>query len=153
MVCISLKVNPLLTNDFVCKVCSFACSAVFSFHRFQQWFTLAQSEFGTVLRTCWKTQVGAPKLKAHRRKCIPIVSGCFRRSGRWDVVLAAQDCRACWTSFGLWNVCCSESQCYAKRELPQKLDGEWPESIFHHVGSQSASYLLSVQCEVLSRVS
>ena len=34
-----------------------------------------------------------------------------------------------------------------------KLDDEWPESIFHHVGSQSASYLLSVQCEVLSRVS
>ena len=33
------------------------------------------------------------------------------------------------------------------------LDDEWPESIFHHVGSQSASYLLSVQCEVLSRVS
>ena len=32
-----------------------------------------------------------------------------------------------------------------------KLDDEWPESIFHHVGSQSASYLLSVQCEVLSR--
>ena len=25
-----------------------------------------------------------------------------------------------------------------------KLDDEWPESIFHHVGSQSASYLLSV---------
>ena len=35
----------------------------------------------------------------------------------------------------------------------QKLDDEWPESIFHQVGSQSASYLLSVQCEVLSRVS
>ena len=34
-----------------------------------------------------------------------------------------------------------------------QLDDEWPESIFHHVGSQSASYLLSVQCEVLSRVS
>ena len=34
-----------------------------------------------------------------------------------------------------------------------KLDDEWPESIFHHVGSQSVSYLLSVQCEVLSRVS
>ena len=34
-----------------------------------------------------------------------------------------------------------------------KLDDEWPESIFHHVGSQRASYLLSVQCEVLSRVS
>ena len=35
----------------------------------------------------------------------------------------------------------------------EKLDDEWPESIFHHVGSQSVSYLLSVQCEVLSRVS
>ena len=34
-----------------------------------------------------------------------------------------------------------------------QLDDEWPESIFHHVGSQSVSYLLSVQCEVLSRVS
>ena len=34
-----------------------------------------------------------------------------------------------------------------------KLDDEWPESIFHRVGSQSVSYLLSVQCEVLSRVS
>ena len=33
----------------------------------------------------------------------------------------------------------------------QKLDDEWPESIFHHVGSQSASYLLSVRCEVLRR--
>ena len=31
---------------------------------------------------------------------------------------------------------------------PEKLDDEWPESIFHHVGSQSVSYLLSVQCEV-----
>ena len=29
-----------------------------------------------------------------------------------------------------------------------QLDDEWPESIFHHVGSQSVSYLLSVQCEV-----
>ena len=31
-------------------------------------------------------------------------------------------------------------------EHPRKriLDDEWPESIFHHVGSQSASYLLSV---------
>ena len=37
--------------------------------------------------------------------------------------------------------------------LRLKLDDEWPESIFHHVGSQSVSYLLSVQCEVLSRVS
>ena len=35
----------------------------------------------------------------------------------------------------------------------EQLDDEWPESIFHHVGSQSVSYLLSVQCEVLSRVS
>ena len=26
-----------------------------------------------------------------------------------------------------------------------KLDDEWPESIFHHVGSQSASYPVSVQ--------
>ena len=26
------------------------------------------------------------------------------------------------------------------------LDDEWPESIFHHVGSQSVSYLLSVKC-------
>ena len=34
----------------------------------------------------------------------------------------------------------------------KKLDDEWPESIFHHVGSQSVSYLLSDQCEVLSRV-
>ena len=34
-----------------------------------------------------------------------------------------------------------------------KLDDEWPKSIFHHVGSQSVSYLLSVQCEVPSRVS
>ena len=25
------------------------------------------------------------------------------------------------------------------------LDDEWPESIFHHVGSQSASYPVSVQ--------
>ena len=41
---ISLRVNPLLTNDFACEVCSFACSAVFSFHRLQQWFTLAQSD-------------------------------------------------------------------------------------------------------------
>ena len=32
--------------------------------------------------------------------------------------------------------------------LKEKLDDEWPESIFHYVGSQSASYLLSVQCEV-----
>ena len=31
---------------------------------------------------------------------------------------------------------------------PIILDDEWPESIFHHVGSQSVSYLLSVQCEV-----
>ena len=35
----------------------------------------------------------------------------------------------------------------------EKLGDEWPESIFHRVGSQSVSYLLSVQCEVLSRVS
>ena len=26
-----------------------------------------------------------------------------------------------------------------------ELDDEWPESIFHHVGSQSASYPVSVQ--------
>ena len=29
--------------------------------------------------------------------------------------------------------------------LVKKLDDEWPESIFHHVGSQSASYPVSVQ--------
>ena len=39
------------------------------------------------------------------------------------------------------------------KQTYKKLDDEWPESIFHHVGSQSVSYLLSVQCEVLSRVS
>ena len=33
----------------------------------------------------------------------------------------------------------------------RKLDDEWPESICHHVGCQSVSYVLSVQCEVLSR--
>ena len=33
------------------------------------------------------------------------------------------------------------------------LDDEWPESSFHHVGSQSVSYVSSVQCEVLSRES
>ena len=27
----------------------------------------------------------------------------------------------------------------------KQLDDEWPESIFHHVGSQSASYPVSVQ--------
>ena len=37
----------------------------------------------------------------------------------------------------------------AGSKKPKKsLDDEWPESIFHHVGSQSVSYLLSVQCEV-----
>ena len=46
-------------------------------------------------------------------------SHCFRMSGRWDIVLAAQVCRACRTSFGLWNMCCSESQCFA--ESCQKL--------------------------------
>ena len=30
-------------------------------------------------------------------------------------------------------------------EKKLKLDDEWPESIFHHVGSQSASYPVSVQ--------
>ena len=38
------------------------------------------------------------------------------------------------------------------RRILVKLDDERPESIFHHVGtvgSQSVSYLLSVQCEVL----
>ena len=40
-----------------------------------------------------------------------------------------------------------------RKATQQKLDDEWPERIFHHVGSQSVSYLLSVQCEVLSRVS
>ena len=39
------------------------------------------------------------------------------------------------------------------KNVSSKLDDKWPESIFHHVGTQSASYLLSVQCEVLSRVS
>ena len=29
-------------------------------------------------------------------------------------------------------------------QMIERLDDEWPESIFHHVGSQSASYLLSV---------
>ena len=33
----------------------------------------------------------------------------------------------------------------------RKLDDEWPECIFHHVGSQSASYPVSVRCEVLRR--
>ena len=33
--------------------------------------------------------------------------------GRWEIVLATL-CRACRTSFGLWNVCCSESQCFAE---------------------------------------
>ena len=35
----------------------------------------------------------------------------------------------------------------------KKLDNEWPENLFHHVGSLSASSLLSVQCEVSNRVS
>ena len=35
-----------------------------------------------------------------------------------------------------------------RRQHDSQLDDEWPESIFHHVGSQSVSYLLSVQCEV-----
>ena len=35
----------------------------------------------------------------------------------------------------------------------KQLDDEWPKNIFHHVGSQSVSCLLSVQCEVSSRVS
>ena len=32
----------------------------------------------------------------------------------------------------------------SKLHVVLSLDDEWPESIFHHVGSQSASYLLSV---------
>ena len=39
-------------------------------------------------------------------------------------------------------------QAHQADQAQQKLDDEWPESIFHHVGSQSVSYLLSVQCEV-----
>jgi len=35
----------------------------------------------------------------------------------------------------------------SNRHREFSLDDEWPESIFHHVGSQSVSYLLSVQCE------
>ena len=36
---------------------------------------------------------------------------------------------------------------FSCNEMPgvRKLDDEWPESIFHHVGSQSASYPVSVQ--------
>ena len=34
------------------------------------------------------------------------------------------------------------------KRIYKKLDDEWPESILHHVGSQSVSYLLSVQCEL-----
>ena len=37
-----------------------------------------------------------------------------------------------------------EDSSKATVEHTKKLDDEWPESIFHHVGSQSASYLLSV---------
>ena len=40
-----------------------------------------------------------------------------------------------------------------EKEKLKELDDKWPESIFHHVGNHSASYLLSVQCEVLSPVS
>ena len=40
----------------------------------------------------------------------------------------------------------------SKNEKVRNLDDEWPQCIFHHVGGQSVSYLLSVQCEVLSRV-
>ena len=52
----------------------------------------------------------------------------------------------------LYRLCKSPKDQSANKTKKQ-LDDEWPESIFHHVGSQSVSYLLSVQCEVLSRVS
>ena len=54
-----------------------------------------------------------------------------------------------------FDACVSSVACFAAghRTIHKKLDDEWPENIFHHVGSQSANYLLSVQCEVLSRVS
>ena len=42
---------------------------------------------------------------------------------------------------------------FHQKERKQQLDDGWPESIVHHVVSQSVSYLASVLCEVLSRVS
>ena len=42
---------------------------------------------------------------------------------------------------------------WSLRLKKKKLDNEWPENLFHHVGSLSASSLLSVQCEVSNRVS
>ena len=55
------------------------------------------------------------------------------------------------------NLALLVSESWARTRKPGKqtgkLDDEWLESIFHHVRSQSVSYLLSVQCEVLSRVS
>ena len=54
----------------------------------------------------------------------------------------------CW-----WNSFAKAREGSSKKDNKKKLDDEWPESIFHHVGSLSASYLLSVQYEVLSQVS
>ena len=39
---------------------------------------------------------------------------------------------------------CNRATEIERTSLSRKLDDEWPESIFHHVGSQSARYLLSV---------
>ena len=88
------------------------------------------NQIDTVRCTCWKTQVGVPKLKEHRRQCIPIVSGCRG----WGKFLAAQVCRACRTSFGLWNVCCSESQCFAETESCQKRPRRNSGVIYHNSG-------------------
>ena len=41
-------------------------------------------------------------------------------------------------------ICFANFRLQRSHFLWKKLDDEWPESIFHHVGSQSASYLLSV---------
>ena len=38
----------------------------------------------------------------------------------------------------------SKIRIFQNSNLKKQLDDEWPESIFNHVGSQSASYLLSV---------
>ena len=46
------------------------------------------------------------------------------------------------------SLVCPETAFKQGAQGHQQLDDEWPESIFHHVGSQSVSYLLSVQCEV-----
>ena len=54
---------------------------------------------------------------------------------------------------GQWQPYMANHQILVFFVKKSELDDEWPESIFHHVGSQSVSYLLSVQCEVLSRVS